>query len=65
MARRRIPNQLHRLTVRGVQAASDGDLSDGGGLLLRIRGESASWVLRYGGASRRVRPRWWRLDDSG
>ncbi|MEJ5988404.1 hypothetical protein WG902_00275 [Ramlibacter sp. PS3R-8] len=29
-----------------VQAAGDGDLSDGGGLLLRIRGASWSWVFR-------------------
>ena len=47
MLRKRTPNQLHQLTVREVQAAREGDLSDGGGLLLRIRGESASWVLRF------------------
>jgi integrase len=38
-----------------VQAAGDGDLSDGGGLLLRARGESASWVFRYTAASGRRR----------
>lgn len=41
------PNRLHQLTVKQVQAAIDGDLSDGGGLLLRVRGDSSSWVLRY------------------
>lgn len=39
--------KLHLLTVRQVQTAGDGDHSDGGGLLLRVRGQSASWVLRY------------------
>jgi integrase len=47
MARKRIVSNLHQLTVREVLAAPDGDLSDGGGLILRIRGQSASWVLRY------------------
>lgn len=41
------PRGLHRLTVRQVKAALDGDLADGGGLLLRVAGASASWVLRY------------------
>jgi len=44
---RKTAAKLHLLTVREVQAAGDGDHSDGGGLLLRVRGESASWVLRY------------------
>lgn len=35
------------LTVRAVLSAADGDHSVGDGLLLRVRGESASWVLRY------------------
>lgn len=35
------------MTARQVQTAKDGDHSDGGGLLLRVRGESASWVFRY------------------
>ena len=47
MARKREAKNLHRLTVREVQTAAEGDHSDGGGLLLRIRGDSASWVLRY------------------
>ncbi len=46
---------LHLLTVREVQASPDGDHSDGGGLMLRVRGESASWVLRYTAASGRRR----------
>ena len=47
MTRIGTPNRLHQLTVKQVQAAIDGDLSDGGGLLLRVRGNSSSWVLRY------------------
>jgi len=47
MARKRIVSNLHLLTVREVQSVGDGDHSDGGGLLLRVRGESASWVFRY------------------
>ena len=47
MARIRAAAKLHLLTVREVQFARDGDHSDGGGLMLRIRGESASWVLRF------------------
>lgn len=39
--------RLHLLAVRQVMAAKDGDHSDGGGLLLRVRGDSASWVMRY------------------
>ena len=49
---------LHKLTARQVQAAGDGDHSDGGGLLLRIRTARAlpsgkqqaaaeAWVYRY------------------
>ena len=51
MARKRIVYNLHQLTVREVLAAPEGDLSDGGGLLLRVRGQSASWVFRYTAAS--------------
>ena len=47
MARKRTATNLHQLTVKQVQNAPEGDLSDGGGLLLRIRGQSASWVLRF------------------
>jgi integrase len=43
------------LTVRQVQTAGEGDHSDGGGLMLRVRGESASWVLRYTAPSGRRR----------
>jgi integrase len=43
------------LTVRQVQSAGEGDHSDGGGLMLRVRGVSASWVLRYTSASGRRR----------
>ena len=42
MARKRIVSNLHQLTVREILAAPEGDVSDGGGLILRIRGQSAS-----------------------
>jgi len=43
------------LTVREMQSAGEGDHSDGGGLMLRVRGTSASWVLRYTAPSGRRR----------
>jgi len=55
MARKRLASRLHPLTVREVQTAPEGDHSDGGGLLLRVRGESASCVLRYTAESGRRR----------
>lgn len=55
MARKRAASTLHLLTVREVQTAAEGDHSDGGGLLLRVRANDASWVLRYASASRRRR----------
>lgn len=56
MSRKRIATKLHLLKVLEVQNAPEGDTSDGGGLMLRVRGQSASWVLRYtvvGGGRRR------------
>ena len=47
MARKRIAKNLHQLTVRQVQSAGEDNHTDGGGLLLRVRGGSASWVFRY------------------
>ena len=52
---RKTSAKLHLLTVREVQAAPEGDHTDGGGLLLRVRGDSASWVLRYTAPSGRRR----------
>lgn len=52
---RKLAATLHLMTVREVQAAADGDRADGGGLLLRVRGDSASWVLRYTAPSGRRR----------
>jgi integrase len=46
---------LHRLTVREFQAAGEGDHADGGGLMLRVRGDGASWVLRFTSAAGRRR----------
>ena len=43
------------LTVRQVQTAGEGDHSDGGGLMLRVRGTSCSWVMRYTAPSGRRR----------
>ena len=51
MARKRTATNLHQLTVKQVQNACESDLSDGGGLLLRVRGESSSWVFRYTAAT--------------
>lgn len=39
--------RLNMLTPRQVLAAEDGDLTDGGGLVLRIGSGGASWGLRY------------------
>lgn len=55
MARQRTTSNLHRLTVRNLQIAIEGDHNDGGGLLLRVRGDSASWVLRFTSPSGRRR----------
>lgn len=55
MARIRAAARLHFLTTKQVQACADGDHSDGGGLLLRVRGESASWVFRFTSPSGRRR----------
>ena len=45
--RKRTAARLHLLTVKQVHAAKEGDHADGGGLLLRVRGESCAWVFRY------------------
>lgn len=52
---RKTAAKLNLLTVREAQTAGEGDHTDGGGLLLRVRGESASWVLRYTSPSGRRR----------
>lgn len=52
---RRTAARLHLLTTKQVQHADDGDHSDGGGLLARVRGESAAWVFRYTSPSGRRR----------
>jgi integrase len=38
---------IHRLKPAEVQKSAPGDYKDGGGLLLRVRGNSASWVFRF------------------
>jgi hypothetical protein len=47
MARQQPASSLHRLTVREIIAAPEGDHTDGGGLLLRVKAASASWVMRF------------------
>lgn len=44
---KRSASALHLLSARQVQTLGDGDHADGGGLMLRVRGESASWVYRF------------------
>lgn len=39
--------RLHLLSAKEVENAREGDHSDGGGLLLRVRGSSTAWVFRY------------------
>jgi hypothetical protein len=41
----------HMLSARQVQVAREGDTHDGEGLILRVQGRTASWVLRYRVAS--------------
>jgi integrase len=47
MARKRISTPINLLSTKAVKAAGDGDHADGGGLVLRVQGEGASWVFRY------------------
>lgn len=51
MATRLLGAKLNLLSARDVLNARDGDKSDGGGLLLRCAGPSASWVFRYTSAT--------------
>ncbi|GAB3768323.1 site-specific integrase [Ramlibacter monticola] len=55
MARAKTVARLHLLTVKQIQNAGEGDHSDGGGLLLRIRGASSAWVFRFTAPSGRRR----------
>jgi hypothetical protein len=47
MAKRKLAARINLLSAREVLNARDGELSDGGGLLLRCPGERAAWVFRY------------------
>ncbi|MCA3139747.1 MAG: tyrosine-type recombinase/integrase [Rhodocyclaceae bacterium] len=47
MATKQSLGPINRLSNREVQCAGDGDLFDGGGLLLRVRDGRAGWVFRY------------------
>ena len=38
---------LHKLNAKAVKSLGDGYHGDGGGLFLRIKGNSRSWVFRY------------------
>lgn len=53
MPTRQTPNRLHLMSAREVQTAGDGEHFDGGGLVLRVKGASASWIFRYTFAKRR------------
>jgi hypothetical protein len=46
---------IHHLTAIAVQKAGEGDYSDGGGLILRVRGTAASWVFRFTNPARKRR----------
>jgi hypothetical protein len=47
MATKRSSGPINRLSNREVQCAGEGDLYDGGGLVLRVRDGRAGWVFRY------------------
>ncbi len=55
MGKRKLAARLHMLSVREVIAADMGDHNDGGGLLLRVQTDRASWVFRYTAATGRRR----------
>ncbi len=55
MAQNQATAKLHLLTAREILAAGDGDYADGGGLMLRVRGPSASFVYRFTSATGRRR----------
>ncbi len=55
MTRTRNTAQLQQLSTKQIQNAPEGDHTDGGGLLLRVRDASAGWVLRYTATSGRRR----------
>ena len=38
---------IHLLTARQVQAATNGDHADGGGLVLKVRASRARWLFRF------------------
>ncbi|MCA3105799.1 MAG: tyrosine-type recombinase/integrase [Rhodocyclaceae bacterium] len=47
MGTKRSTGPINRLSNREVQCAGDGELFDGGGLLLRVKEGRAKWVFRY------------------
>jgi hypothetical protein len=46
MGTKRSTGPINRLSNREVQCAGDGELFDGGGLLLRVKAGRAKWVFR-------------------
>lgn len=52
---KKLTGRLNLLTVKQIQAACEGDHTDGGGLLLRVRGSASSWVFRFTAPSGRRR----------
>jgi len=66
MVRRTVTNsKLQLLSALEVLHAREGDLNDGGGLLLRVRGDSCSWVLRYTAATGKRREMGLGIADRG
>lgn len=57
--------KLHLVSALEVLHAGEGDLNDGGGLALRVRGDAASWVLRYTSLSARRREMGLGIADRG
>lgn len=55
MERKRPASRLHLLTVLEARTARNGNHSDGGSLILRVRDSAASWVFRHTAASAKRR----------
>lgn len=45
--RKRNATRLHMLSVRQIQTLGEGDHGDGGGLVFRVRGDTAHFIFRF------------------